>query len=101
MAFWFAKREPKEKSLVSTFFEHIHGKTVCKLTRVTFYDRSICYETSVAFSFVVLFKRGRSLVIVLSPSNICRPLKKSDCPQVAPRVFCNVNGGNRIQTGFL
>ena len=25
--------------------------------------------------FVVLFKRGRSLVIVLSPSTVCRPLK--------------------------
>ena len=57
-------------------------------------------KTVVAFSFVALFKRGRSLVILSSPSNVCRPLKKSDYPLVAPRVFCNVNGGNRIQTGF-
>ena len=56
----------------------------------------MCKKTIVAFIFVVIFKRGRSLVIVLSPSNVCWPLKKSDCPLVAPRVFCNVNGGNRI-----
>ena len=61
---------------------------------------AVCKKTIVAFSFVVLFKRGRSLVIVLSPSNVCWPLKKSDCPLVAPRVFCNVNGGNRIQTSL-
>ena len=60
----------------------------------------VCNQTIAAFRFVVLFKRGRSLVIVLSPSNVCWPLKKSDCPLVAPRVFCNVNGGNRIQAGF-
>ena len=59
-----------------------------------------CKKTIVAFGFVVLFKRGRSLVIALSPSNGCWPLKKSDCPLVVPRVFCNVNDGNRIQTGF-
>ena len=41
----------------------------------------------------------RSLVIVLSPSIFCWPLKKSDCPLVAPGVFCKVNE-NRIQTGF-
>ena len=62
---------------------------------------AVCKKTIVAFSFVVIFKRGRSLVIVLSPSNVFWPLKKADCPLVAPRVFCNVNGGNRIQTGFL
>ena len=27
---------------------------------------------------------------MLSPSNVCWPLKKSDCPQVAPRVFYSV-----------
>ena len=59
-----------------------------------------CNKTIVAFGFVVLFKRGRSLVIVLSPSNVCWPLKKSDYPLVAPRVFCNVNGSHHIQTGF-
>ena len=57
-------------------------------------------KTIVAFSFVVLFKRGRSLVIALSPSIVRWPLKKSDCPLVAPRVFCDVDGGNHIQTGF-
>ena len=33
---------------------------------------------------VLLFfsNRGRSLVIALSPSNVCWPLKKSDCPIV-------------------
>ena len=59
-----------------------------------------CNKTIVAFGFVVLFKRGRSLVIALSLSIARRPLKMSDCPLVAPRVFCNVNGGNRIPTGF-
>ena len=62
-----------------------------------------CNKTIVAFSFVVLFKRGRSLIIVLSLSNVSWPLKKFDCPLVAPRVFslfCNVNGRNRIQTDF-
>ena len=59
---------------------------------------AVCNKTIVAFSFVVIFKRGRSLVIVLSPSNVCWPFKKSDYPLVAPRVFCDVNGGNRIQT---
>ena len=54
----------------------------------------------VAFSFVVLFKRGRSLVIALSPSNVRWQLTKSDYLPVAPRVFCDVNGRNRIQTGF-
>ena len=29
---------------------------------------------------------------MLSPSNVCWPFKKSDCPLVAPRVFCNANG---------
>ena len=61
---------------------------------------AVCKKTIVAFSFVVLFKRGQSLVIILSPSNVCWPLKKSDYPLVAPRVFCKVNGGNRSQTGF-
>ena len=64
------------------------------------YYIAVCHKTIVAFSFVVLFKRGRSLVIVLSPSIVCWPLKKSDCALVALRVFCDVNGGNRIQTGF-
>ena len=41
-----------------------------------------------AFSSIVLFKRGCSLVIMLSPSIICWPLKKSDYPLVAPRIFC-------------
>ena len=61
---------------------------------------AVCSKIIVAFSFVVLFKRGRSLVIALSPSIVRWPLKKSDYPLVAPRVFCDVNGGNRIQTGF-
>ena len=61
---------------------------------------AVCKKTIVAFSFVVFFKRGRSLVIALSPSNVCWPLKKSDRSLVAPRVFCNVNGGNRIQTSL-
>ena len=61
---------------------------------------ALCNETIVALSFDVLFKRGQSLVIALSSSIICWPLKKSDCPLMTPRVFCNVYGGNRIQTGF-
>ena len=40
-----------------------------------------------------------STFIVLSPSIDCWPLKRSDYPLVAPRVYCDVNGGNRIQTG--
>ena len=39
-------------------------------------------------------------MIVLSLSSDRWPLKKSDYPLVAPRVFCDVNVGNRIQTGF-
>ena len=54
---------------------------------------AVCNKTSVVFSFVVLFKRGRALVIALSPSIICWLLKKSDCPLVAPRIFCNVMAG--------
>ena len=33
-----------------------------------------------------------------SVSSECDP--NSDCQLVAPRLFCDVNGGNRIQTGF-
>ena len=68
---------------------------------MTFYYRSICNKTIVAFSFVVLFKRGRSIVIALSPSIDRWPLKKYDYQLVSPRIFCDINGGNRIQTGFL
>ena len=45
---------------------------------------AVCNKTIVAFSFVVLFKRGRSLVIALSLPIALWPLKKSDCPLVAP-----------------
>ena len=60
-----------------------------------------CNKTIVAFSFGVLFDRGRSLVIALSMSIARWLLKMSDYPLAAlPRVFCDVDGGNRIQTGF-
>ena len=49
-----------------------------------------CIKTIVAFGFVVLFNRGRSMVIALSLSIARWPLKKSDYPLVAPRVFCDV-----------
>ena len=59
-----------------------------------------CNKTTVAFSFVIIVNRGRSLVIVLLLPIARWPLKLSDYPLVAPGVFCDVNGGNRIQTGF-
>ena len=39
-------------------------------------------------------------MIALSPSIARWPLKKSDYPLVAPRVYCDVNDGNRIQNDF-
>ena len=57
-------------------------------------------KTMIAFGCAVLFNRGRSLFIALSLPIVRWPLKMSDCPLVAPRVFCDVSGGNRIQTGF-
>ena len=57
--------------------------------------------TIVAFSFAVLFNRRRSLVIALLLSIARWPLKMSDYPLVAPRVFCDIDGGNRIQTASL
>ena len=59
-----------------------------------YYVKKEYNKTIVAFTFQT------SLVIALSPSNVRWPLKKFDCPLVAPRVFCDDNGGNRIQTGF-
>ena len=41
-----------------------------------------------------------SLHSVLLSFSIRWPLEMSDYPLAAPRVFCDVNGGNRIQTGF-
>ena len=61
---------------------------------------SQCNTTFVVFSFVVLFNRGRSSVIALSLSIARWPLIMLNYPLVAPRVFCDVNGGNRIQNGF-
>ena len=61
---------------------------------------AVCNKTIVTFGFVVLFNRGRSLVIALSLPNVRWQLTKFDYSLVAPRVFCDVNGGNRIQTGF-
>ena len=43
-------------------------------SRVTLLSQ--CNKTIVAFSVVVLFNRGRSLVIALSPSIVRWPLKK-------------------------
>ena len=40
-------------------------------------------------------------MIALSLSITRWPLKMSDYPFVAPRVFCDANGGNRIKNGFL
>ena len=60
-----------------------------------------CNKTMVAFSFVVVFDRGRSLVVALSLPIARWPLKKSDCSLVAPRVNCDVNGKNHIKNGFL
>ena len=50
----------------------------------------------------VIFNRGRSLVIALSLSITLWLLIRylSDYPLMVPRVFCDVNGGNRIQNGF-
>ena len=58
-------------------------------------------KTIVAFSFVVLFNRGRSSVIALSLPIARWPLKMSDYPLVAPRVSCDVNGENRIHVASL
>ena len=52
---------------------------------------AICLLNYRAFSFVVLFNRGRSLVVALSLSIALWPLKKYNYPLVALRVFCDVN----------
>ena len=51
---------------------------------MTLLNRSL-NKTIVALSFVVLFKRGRSLVIALSPLNVRWQLKKANYRLVAPR----------------
>ena len=54
----------------------------------------------VTFSFVVILNQRRSLVIASSLPIVRWLPKMYDYPLMAPRVFCDVNGGNRIQTGF-
>ena len=54
----------------------------------------------VTFSFVVILNRRRSLVIASSLPIVRWLLKMFDYPLMAPHVFCDVIGRNRIQTGF-
>ena len=67
------------------------------------FDRVGCY---VIFYIIIDFRYScvtvsfTTLVIALSLSITRWPLKMSDHSLVARRVFCDVNGGNRIQTGF-
>ena len=48
----------------------------------------------------VLLKRGRVLVIALSPSNVRWQLKKSDCPLVTPRSYNTGKIGTRSVTFY-
>ena len=67
--------------------------------RIIFPSSLIFSSLKPVFSYVVLFNRERSVVIRLALLIARWPLKMSDYPLVAPRVFCDVNGGNRIKNG--
>ena len=87
-------------ALAAIDVEQHHGRILkCELLFII----AVCNKTIVALIFFVLFNQRRPLVIVFSPSIVHWPLKKSDYPLVAPRVFCEVNSGNRrpVLVSFL
>ena len=72
------------------------------LTGVSYSYIAECGKTIVAFSFVFICNRGRSLLVIALSLAIARwPLKRFDYLLWNPRVFCNVDGGNRIQMACL
>ena len=74
-------------------------KTEVDRPRVTLLSQ---YVIKLSLQSVLLFFSNKAIfsyrVVTIDRSLAA---EKSDYPLVAPRVFCNVNGGNRIQNGFL